>query len=287
LGEWELVLVDDGSTDATSSVIDSAIARESRQRLIRQQNAGVCAARNAGYAAASASSDYVYFPDPDDVLEPTLLETMVAYMDARPEVGLAYCGYTHIDEDDRRLATPRWHRYEPMSLGVRVIPDDEPRTPFAAIYCWAPIPEPVAFMRRAVYERTTGWDESFGQHGEGVVLFPQFALLSEVHFVNLPLYRYRVRRGQSSRVAGRQETAEAKVVAWWQNATWLTPEQRAVVRHAEWFRYYRLDPWKGLRTAAQDLGQGRCGRAARFLLGAGRRYAQSFVRVPHSAGKAT
>ncbi len=278
--EWEHILVDDGSTDDTAAVVERAIANEPRARLIRQSNAGVCAARNVGYAASSSACDYVYFPDSDDLLEPNLIETMVQYLDVRPHVTMAFCAYQLIDVNDEPLPTDPGARYVPFGLGVRALSDDEPGTPFESLYCWAPVPEPVAFMRRSVFEQTTKWDESFGQHGEGVILFPQFALYGEVHFVPKPLYLYRVRPGQSSRVAGRQERAEQRVVDWWRRADWLTDEQRNIVQRAEWFRYYRLDPWKGIRAADRYFHEGRVKVALRFTFGAIRRYLLSFFTEP-------
>jgi len=285
--DWEHILVDDGSTDDTAEAIVRAIRDEPRARLVRQSNRGVCAARNAGYVAASAPSEYVYFPDPDDMLAPDLLMTMIAYMETRPHVSMAHCGFQWVGLDDGLMPTCRGSRYAPTGYGVRRLPDEEPITPFASLYCWAPVPEAVAFIRRSAYIQTTGWDESFGQHGEGVILFPQLALLGEVHYVPAALYRYRVRHGQSSRVEGKQELAERRVLEWWRNATWLTPEQRAVLLHAEWFRYYRLEPWKGVRVAAQELRAGNVRSSLRFALGAARRYACSFTKRPATHGAAS
>lgn len=275
--DWELILVDDGSTDDTAAVIKRAIADESRARMIQQENQGVCAARNRGYGETNCAADYVYFPDSDDMLAPDLLATLVQYLEIHPEVGLVYCAYQHVDEYDRALPTPRWPRYIPTRFGVGTIPENVPVTPFVSIYCWAQIPESVAVMRRSVYERTTGWPEDFGQHGEGVILFSQFALLSEVHYVPTPLYLYRRRRGQSSGDPAKQGEAERRVVEWWRNAQWLTEQQRRVVLHAEWFRYYRLEPWKGIKAAAGYVRTGDHFKAARFLIGAVRRYLLSFL----------
>ena len=58
-----------------------------------------------------------------------------------------------------------------------------------SIYCWAPVMESVSVLRRDVYARTDGWDESMGQGGEGVDLFVHVAFHSEVHFVNQRLTR--------------------------------------------------------------------------------------------------
>ncbi|MGW3571040.1 glycosyltransferase family 2 protein [Streptomyces sp. NPDC000941] len=86
--DWELVVVDDGSTDDTPAVARSLIADHPghRIRLLRQANAGVSAARNAGIAATAGR--YVLPLDADDVIAPTMLERTVAVLDQRPEIAI-------------------------------------------------------------------------------------------------------------------------------------------------------------------------------------------------------
>lgn len=86
--DWELVVVDDGSTDDTAAVARSLIADHPgrRIRLLRQANAGVSAARNAGIAATAGR--YVLPLDADDVIAPTMLERTVAVLDRRPEIAI-------------------------------------------------------------------------------------------------------------------------------------------------------------------------------------------------------
>jgi glycosyltransferase involved in cell wall biosynthesis len=86
----ELVLVDDGSRDATPQLLRQAVA-EHPERAIRcvfQQNAGVAAARNRGISLARGR--YILPLDADDLLAPTMLEACAAVLDAAPEVDLVY-----------------------------------------------------------------------------------------------------------------------------------------------------------------------------------------------------
>lgn len=73
VADLEIVLVDDGSTDASGEIAEAYAARDRRVTVIHQANGGLSAARNTGLRAATG--DYVFFIDSDDYVEPTLVET--------------------------------------------------------------------------------------------------------------------------------------------------------------------------------------------------------------------
>lgn len=93
----EVIVVDDGSSDATTAIVEEFAANDPRFHLIRQQNAGVGAARNAGIGKARGK--YVAPLDADDLWMPEKLEKQVACMEEFGDMtGLVYCWYTFIDE---------------------------------------------------------------------------------------------------------------------------------------------------------------------------------------------
>lgn len=71
--DWECILVDDGSSDASGAICDEYAANDSRFTVLHQANGGAAAARNAGLDAAIG--EWVLFVDADDWIEPILLET--------------------------------------------------------------------------------------------------------------------------------------------------------------------------------------------------------------------
>lgn len=88
--DFELVLVDDGSTDNSPSMCDCYMERDNRVHVVHQTNAGVSAARNKGIDAAKG--EFISFIDADDWVEREMYQTL--YDEAsRKEADYVYCGY--------------------------------------------------------------------------------------------------------------------------------------------------------------------------------------------------
>jgi glycosyltransferase involved in cell wall biosynthesis/GT2 family glycosyltransferase len=95
---WELVLIDDGSTDSATIATVDEIARDPRVRLIRlQDNRGAAAARNAGLAECRA--DLVAVMDSDDVAMSAWLEKQVAWIKSRPNATAVGCQIQLFDSE--------------------------------------------------------------------------------------------------------------------------------------------------------------------------------------------
>jgi len=102
---WEVVVVDDGSTDDTRSMVSKLSETDPRIRYIYQANAGVSAARNCGIALAKG--DFVAFLDSDDSWEPWKLELQVACLRTHPELGMVWTDMAAIGPDGA-VAHPRY-----------------------------------------------------------------------------------------------------------------------------------------------------------------------------------
>jgi len=90
--DWELIAVDDGSTDDTLSWLQART--DPRLRVHTQPNRGVSATRNV--ALGLARGQYIAFLDADDTWAPTFLATLFAALQARPDAVLTYCGWQNI-----------------------------------------------------------------------------------------------------------------------------------------------------------------------------------------------
>ena len=87
---WECVVVDDGSTDDTRSVVEAYAACDPRIRYVRQENLKLAAARNNG--VRHSAGDYFQFLDADDLIEPRKFERQVEYLERHPHVDIVYSG---------------------------------------------------------------------------------------------------------------------------------------------------------------------------------------------------
>jgi len=90
---WELIVVNDGSTDNTGLILESLGAEDNRIRIITQQNGGSAKARNTGLT--NVRGEYVAFLDADDLWRKDFLTKLVTAIE-KNEVDMVYCGYTHL-----------------------------------------------------------------------------------------------------------------------------------------------------------------------------------------------
>jgi glycosyltransferase involved in cell wall biosynthesis len=94
--DYEIVVVDDGSTDDTREVLAEF---GDRIRYVYQPNGGLSSARNL--AVSQARGELIAYLDADDLWYPHRLEAGVAFLDAHEECGLVHSDWTMIDETDR------------------------------------------------------------------------------------------------------------------------------------------------------------------------------------------
>ncbi|MGC1189741.1 MAG: glycosyltransferase family A protein [Candidatus Binatus sp.] len=141
--DYEVVVVNDGSTDATSSVL---AGYGDRIRVVTQANRGLPAARNSGIRASSG--EYVAFIDDDDEWLPQMLERCAAVLDEDAECGLVYAGALKVD------------------LAGRPMPDqgsenddiDSPTMEQMLARPWVVVPSRV-MVRRTILDRCEGFEE--------------------------------------------------------------------------------------------------------------------------------
>lgn len=114
LEDWELIVVNDGSTDQTVGIVEAF--GDARIRLFSQSNAGEAAARNTGLAVANG--DYVAFLDADDLFLPSALCSSARYLDAHHEVGAVYADGYYCDRNGKPVGKLSQYRTSNFSGNV-------------------------------------------------------------------------------------------------------------------------------------------------------------------------
>ena len=141
-GDLELIVVDDGSTDATPDLL--AAVRDPRLRVVRQARTGLTRALNAGLAHATAP--LVARLDADDVALPPRLERQRAFLAAAPEIGVLGTAAREVDAAGRQVRIVR--------------PPLDDRTLRRALIRANPFVHSSMMIRRALLERVDGYDET-------------------------------------------------------------------------------------------------------------------------------
>jgi glycosyltransferase involved in cell wall biosynthesis len=266
--DWQAIIVDDGSTDGLTQQVREYLDRGPRIQILHQANRGVSAARNAGFKRLSETVQfqYVMFLDGDDMLPPGALVLMAAELEKHPDAGMVHVEPEFIDENGAVLSERKW--LPRWTYGPRQLAASEGETPFESIYLlngnWA-------MFRCSVYERTPGYDESFGQHFEDTDVFLQIAMRARVRYLPEKLYLYRQRPGQSTSRTDYHQLQLEKLYAKWRSMSGLNLEQRAIVRRAEDFRTGQLAAHIGFEAARRHYRDGKWMTAFRFWQGAVRR----------------
>ena len=174
----EVIVVDDGSTDATPRILGSY---GNQIKFVRQRNRGPSAARNAGAAAAHPDSEYFTFLDADDILLPSMVRTLSNELDATPTVALAFCDIVPVDDYDNEL-------------DVNFIDESSAHAPTMdeLLTRWWPILTSAAVMRRSAFQSAGGFDESFTRPGfEDPYMWLTMREQGEFAYVPQRLVRYR------------------------------------------------------------------------------------------------
>ena len=210
--DWECVCVDDGSTDGSPTILAEYAAKDPRFRIVRQPNAGLSAARNAGMDAAGGV--YLYFLDSDDALAPDALERLSARA-ATDGLDQILFGTELVAEPgaatDARLAAMQRYYMVPDALANRPLPGPDLFSELVGANAFF-ASVPLRFFRRDAIP--AGLRFPVGLLHEDNYFSP-LALLAARKAVAVPdrLYRRRVRAGSIMTDAGNAERHAADMLA--------------------------------------------------------------------------
>lgn len=179
--DFEIVVVNDGSTDNTLSLLESIQKKDSRLKIISQNNSGVSSARNTGLK--NAEGTYVTFVDADDTLLPNALEIMVSHMDDNTDFAV----FSH--NEVKLRANP--HLEAPARYKKTELNDNFRNFDRTIWWPWGKI-----FRRSVIFENDLQYDTSisFGEDHIFNLLFAKH-MKGDVVISNKVVYNYYYIRG--------------------------------------------------------------------------------------------
>jgi glycosyltransferase involved in cell wall biosynthesis len=173
-GDFELIVIDDGSPDNTAEVVRER--SDPRVTCVTTENGGVSVARNRGVERASGS--YVAFLDADDAWQPAKLERQIALLKERPDVGLCFTTTQFVDDDLQPTAlqpsVQRADWTEALLLEGNILPGSASSV----------------LIRAAVVEQCGGFDSRFSLCADWD-MWLRMSVLGKIALIDEPLVLYR------------------------------------------------------------------------------------------------
>lgn len=236
----EVIVVDDGSTDATKDVL---INYGNGITTVSQQNQGVAAARNNGVAASSG--EFIAFLDADDEWLPEKVEKQVAMLRSDPSLGLVHVGVEEIDPDsnvlrDRLEGASGDATHELLMIGGRGILGGGSGL----------------MVRRTVFDEIGGFDVRLSTSADWD-FFYQIARRHPVGFVSEVLLKYRVHTANMSANVG---VMEHDMTLAFEKAFADDPQENKSAAYGSLYKtlagsYFRAGDYRAfLRTAFRSIG---------------------------------
>jgi glycosyltransferase involved in cell wall biosynthesis len=258
-GDFEFIIIDDGSTDRSAAIIREFGSRDSRIRFVSRPNTGIVAAANEGIGMARGR--YLARMDSDDVCLPQRFETQVRYLDAHPECVLVGSRVTVVDPYGSPV----------FESGQKLTHEEIDAELLGSGGGWA-IVQPSAMMRTEAVRRVGAYR---GRHNvsEDQDLFLRLAEVGRV--ANLPepllLYRRHYQSVMHTQWRQREEVKERIVREAYQ--------RRGLPMPADW----KFDDWKPTPLAEQLRAWGWAALKRRNPTVARRHAFRAVVRAPLSA----
>ncbi len=200
LRDIRIIVVDDGSTDATGKLLAELAREDDRIEILTRPNGGIVDALNAGLASCQAS--YVARHDADDIAFPNRLAVQLAYMTQHLDCVAVGGNAQHIDLAGRRLGTVSEYFGDAVS-DAHQLPAKEPY-----------LLHPFLMVRRDILMRVGGYRYVF--HSEDSDLYWRLSEIGRLYGIREPLGQYRYHEGSvssASIVNGRIQAVSSQLCA--------------------------------------------------------------------------
>jgi glycosyltransferase involved in cell wall biosynthesis len=179
--DYEIIVVDDGSTDNTCSLIKSY---GDKINYHHQDNQGVAAARNRGLELAKGK--YIAFLDQDDFFLPDKLASQVALLESKPSLSIVNSGWQIVDQEGRLLASVQpWQKLPILDL--------------AGLIIWKPVFLGAMLFRRSCLEGSSGFDSTWEQTPDVDLVMHLASLGCQADWVKQTTVAYRQHQNNASK----------------------------------------------------------------------------------------
>ncbi|SLN27595.1 glycosyltransferase family 2 protein [Pseudooctadecabacter jejudonensis] len=229
-GDFEIIVVNDGSTDTTLDVVEP-FRTDPRVHVLTQRNRGLAGARNSGIAAARGA--FIGFCDADDIWAPEKLATHVTHLLASPDVGVSYSGSRLIDDAGADLGLAQRPRL--LDVTAAHILKRNPVGNGSAPVIRRDVFDAIAYRPHSERHRDWYFDETFRQ-SEDIECWMRIALTTDWMFEGVTglLTAYRINAN------GLSAATDAQLAAWEKMISKLSALHPAFfARHTKTARSYQ------------------------------------------------
>lgn len=148
--DWELIAVDDGSSDCTPTILAEAARRDQRIRVIRQEGDGLVVALNTGLAACR--SPLLARMDGDDISHPRRFEKQLAWLNDHPDTGLVACTFRHFPRTALKDGMIDYEVWQNSLLSHELVIRD--------LFVESPFVHPGIMTRRSILDELGGYQDN-------------------------------------------------------------------------------------------------------------------------------
>lgn len=218
--DFELVIIDDASTDSTPSTLSVLAGEDERIVLLRnERNLGICETLNRGISVARG--EFIARMDADDVSLPQRLEKQLRFMREHPDVGICGTWVRYIDADGNALSVSR-------------VPTGDRELKSALLFSVGIFHSSAVFRRSSFPSGQLRYDDEY-RHAEDYELWSRAAGFTKLSNLAEVLVAYRIHQRQSrSSVPGPQHDAALRVQLRQLAALGVDPDPGQISTHDTW-----------------------------------------------------